>query len=104
MPKNILLAFTSPVEGRDAEFNEWYDNQHLPDVCRAPGFVSARRFKLIEGESEHKYLAVYEMVSDDARRDFETLGELSGTDQVVMSDALDTDNAVALLYEEITST
>ncbi|MCY4426997.1 MAG: hypothetical protein OXC05_08200 [Halieaceae bacterium] len=101
MPKQILVAFTNPVDGREAEYNEWYDNRHLSDVCRLPGFVSARRYRLLEGESEHRYMAIYEMDSDDPKRDFGQLAATSGTDDMPMSGAMDSASASALLYEEI---
>ena len=104
MPRQMLVAFTNPVDGREAEYNEWYDKQHLSDVCRLPGFVSARRYKLLEGESEYKYLTIYEMDSDDPKRDFGRLGASSGTDAMPMSGTLDSASASALLYEQISST
>ena len=47
MTKHVLIALTNPVEGREQEFNEWYDNQHVPDFLALPGCVSAQRFKLL---------------------------------------------------------
>jgi hypothetical protein len=31
--KQQFLVFTNPVEGREDEYNEWYDNVHLGDVA-----------------------------------------------------------------------
>jgi hypothetical protein len=31
------VALTSPVDGREQEFNEFYDNQHIPDVLALTG-------------------------------------------------------------------
>ena len=28
----IQIVFSNPFEGKDDEFNEWYDNVHLPEV------------------------------------------------------------------------
>ena len=104
MPRQMLVAFTNPVDGRETEYNEWYDKQHLSDVCSLPGFVSARRYRLVEGESEYKYLAVYEMDSDDPKRDFERLGASTQSGEMLLSDAMDSETASALLYEQISST
>ena len=46
MAKHVFVVFTNPVEGKDATYNDWYDNRHLPDVLDVPGFVSAQRFRL----------------------------------------------------------
>ena len=104
MPRQMLVAFTNPVDGREAEYNEWYDKQHLSDVCSLPGFVSARRYRLVEGEFEYKYLAVYEMDSDDPKRDFERLGASTQSGEMLLSGAMDSETASALLYEQISST
>jgi hypothetical protein len=38
MPKHLMLVLTNPVEGKDAEYNEWYTNTHLPDILRWTAF------------------------------------------------------------------
>ena len=42
------------------EFNEWYHNEHIPEVMKLSGCTSARRFKAIEAEDTFTFLAVYE--------------------------------------------
>jgi len=49
-------------EADEAEFNEWYNEQHLPERMAIPGYVSARRFKLEDGNNALKYLCIWEMV------------------------------------------
>ena len=44
----LFLVFSNPVEGRDGEFNEWYDTVHVPEVLAIPGILSAQRFDLEE--------------------------------------------------------
>ena len=67
MPKGVFLAYTNCVErGRDEEFNRWYTHTHLPDLLKAQGVVSARRFfNLNPGVGPSQYLALYEIESDD---------------------------------------
>ena len=48
MTKHVLLVFTSPVEGREDEYNAWYNDVHLGEVLTADGFVRAQRFKASE--------------------------------------------------------
>jgi len=45
MSRHVFAVLTNPVEGREAEFNAWYD-RHLHDILRLPGLVSAQRFRL----------------------------------------------------------
>ena len=42
-----FLVFSNPVEGREDEYNEWYDNVHLRDVCNVPGVAGAKRYELV---------------------------------------------------------
>jgi hypothetical protein len=44
--KYTLVVLTNAVEGKEAEFNEWYSKTHLKDVIAIPGFKSAQRFKI----------------------------------------------------------
>jgi hypothetical protein len=70
MAKGIMVVQSSPVSAdREDEFNDWYDNIHVPEICAVPGFVSARRFKVPgTGEGDGglpEYLAIYEIEADD---------------------------------------
>lgn len=69
MPRHILLVQSAPANGRDSEYNTWYDSIHLPDVLRVDGFVAARRFvatPAVHGELPSlPYLAIYEVDTDD---------------------------------------
>ena len=57
-----VLVVTMDVDPEDeAEFNKWYNEQHLPERMEIPGYVSARRFKLEEGEGALKYLCIWEL-------------------------------------------
>jgi hypothetical protein len=60
---NTVLVVTMEVDEADeAEFNEWYNEQHLPERMAIPGYVSARRFKLEDGNNALKYLCIWEMI------------------------------------------
>ena len=44
-----LVALSSPLPGREEEYERWYDEQHIPDCLKLDGFLSAQRFR-IEGK------------------------------------------------------
>ncbi|WP_167480822.1 hypothetical protein [Mesorhizobium waimense] len=44
MSRHVFTVLNNPVEGREAEFNAWYDDRHVHDILRLPGLVSAQRF------------------------------------------------------------
>ena len=58
----VLVATMEVDESDEAEFNEWYNEQHLPERMAIPGYVSARRFKLEDGNNALKYLCIWEMI------------------------------------------
>ena len=95
MAKYTFLALTNPVAGREADFNEWYDKHHVPDVINVPGFISGQRFKLADsqlgGESSKafKYLALYEIETDDIAGTIKELIARGSTADIVPSDAID---------------
>jgi hypothetical protein len=47
----------------EQEFNEWYDNEHIPSLAAVPGTLCARRFRDVKGT--HRYLALYHLKSPD---------------------------------------
>lgn len=62
----VSLVENNADPGRHAQFNDWYDNMHLPDALGSPGFVRARRYErhaFRDGRAQ--YLAVYEIDSTD---------------------------------------
>ncbi len=67
MAKGIYLTFTDCTDlDREEEFNRWYTHAHLPHMMEARGVVSARRFvQATAGEGPARYLALYELESDD---------------------------------------
>ena len=59
---NTILVVMMDVElGHEAEFDRWYNEEHLPERLEIPGYVSARRFKLEEGNGVLKYLCIWEL-------------------------------------------
>ncbi len=71
---NILFTVGHDVpSNREEEFNAWYNTEHIPAMNRVPGFVTARRFKVIEtpmppasGKTVNspKYLTLYDLESE----------------------------------------
>ena len=67
-----LLALTNCLDGRDEEFNAWYDAHHLPQACAVPGVISGMRLERVGSFSEEsdqprfQYLAIYEVETEDA--------------------------------------
>ena len=59
---STILVVTMEVDPEDeAEFNKWYNEQHLPERMEIPGYISARRFRLEEGDGALQYLCIWEL-------------------------------------------
>jgi hypothetical protein len=62
----VVLESNCADPNREQEFNDWYNNIHLPDLLKLPGVVRARRYKNPNPpEGEASYLALYEVEVDD---------------------------------------
>src|SRR2546427_11991470 len=59
----ILFSEMTPDASWEDEFNEWYDDEHIPLRMAVSGFRSAQRYR--SGETRN-YLAIYEMDSPAA--------------------------------------
>ena len=67
MAKAVFPVITNCPEGREAEFNHWYNTMHVPDILQLPGFVACTRYQMVGSprERQGKFLALYEMEADD---------------------------------------
>jgi len=64
--KHVFMALTDAVDGREEEFNHWYDTEHVPDVVFVEPFLSGRRFKLVGGVGPRRwgYVSMYRLIGD----------------------------------------
>jgi len=63
----MVVESNSNDPAREQEFNEWYDNVHLPDVLSIPGIMRATRYENSNAtEGQGKFLAMYEIETDNA--------------------------------------
>ncbi|MBB6123438.1 hypothetical protein [Sphingobium subterraneum] len=64
----LFMVYANPVEGKDAEFNTWYD-RHMGAIAKLPEFVKAQRF-IVQPRANrplppYKYVVVYEVKGGD---------------------------------------
>jgi hypothetical protein len=106
MAKYTFVVLTNPVSGKEDEYNKWYNGQHIPDILNIPGFVAAQRFSLADhqmggGPAKHKYLALYEIETDDLAATINELRQRQGTPEIVPSDAIDMKDVVAVYFQPV---
>ena len=58
----VVQVEIDPVD--DEEFNRWYDEEHVPEKLATTGFISARRFRVSDGDP--RYMVIYELENADA--------------------------------------
>ena len=105
MAKYKYLVITNAVAGKEAEFNDWYTQQHLSDVLKVPGFEAAQRFE-VTGQSAlpGKYVAIYEMETDNPEATLQDLHSRSNSPEMTLSDSLDIATTTVALLSPITDT
>lgn len=51
------VVATDVLPAQEADFNAWYDTEHLPGLARVPGVVNAARFRVVEGQGPSHHAA-----------------------------------------------
>jgi hypothetical protein len=97
MAKALLMAWSSPVdEASDAEYVSWYEGTHIPQVRAAIPAVSAvHRYRAADvpastGRPAHRYLAVYELDTDDVASAMAALGAAAAGGRLDPTPTMDT--------------
>lgn len=107
MARKIMIALSNPVSREsDAEFNDWYNNVHGPELKNLDGFRSMTRYRAVAQplppgqEPQYQYLAVYELDDIDT-----ALGALAASAaEFEISPTLDTQSSIGLAFEQIFTT
>ncbi len=103
MASYALVVTSSAKDGRDDEYNDWYDSTHLADICAIPGVVSGRRLEASPASpnaTPSTYLAIYEIETDDPAAVMAELGRRAQAGLMPVSDALDLASAQLWLFKQ----
>jgi hypothetical protein len=88
-PPACLLIVTAEIDPAvEAEWNDWYDNVHLPDALACPGVLSGNRYVSVSDgaitrdgkkstDPSRVYVAIYELSGPEAL-DTPEFGEMRG--------------------------
>ena len=55
----LLMVWCDVPADKEAEFNRWYNEEHLAERLAIPGFLAAARYEAVKGGPKH--LAYYEL-------------------------------------------
>ncbi len=105
MTRHVFVGHSSAVEGREDEYNDWYVNYHLPALLQCPGVISVRRFKVTDAQLPNtarsfKYLAIYEVETDDPRSFVNEVLSRAATGRLPTS-STSAPGSSAVLWEEL---
>jgi len=70
MAVGLFVVRATITKDREAAFNLWYNQEHLPQVLRYNGAVSGRRYRRLSGDEKYEYMAVYEFASEEVLQTF----------------------------------
>ena len=62
----LLLNAMNVEPAHEAEFNEWYNTEHIPALAAVPGVLCARRFRATS--ANRRYVALYHWCRPTCRR------------------------------------
>lgn len=58
MGPGLLAIWNAITPEQEAQFNAWYDGEHIPERLALPGFLEARRYR--DSDAAHRYCALYD--------------------------------------------
>ena len=102
MAAGLFYVYTDPGSLDEAEFHDWYDNEHGPARLTVPGFRGARRYRALDGQKP-TWLALYDLDSPEVIDSpaYKALGaQASDRDRSVAAGLATLDRRV---YEQISS-
>lgn len=70
LASHLFIVQAAVPEDIEPAWNRWYDEVHLPEIARCPGFLSAQRY-VADELSGRRYIAVYELESPAAMKSAE---------------------------------
>lgn len=104
MGKYVMVVQSQAKDGRDDEYNDWYNTVHIKDICAIPGVKSGRRFEstpVAIGGPGLKYLAIYEIEADDPMAVMAEMGKRASDGTIRTSEALDAPASVLWFYKAL---
>jgi hypothetical protein len=104
MRKHVIVSVAGPVAGREAEFDEWYETVHIPEVLALEHLVGATRFAQkasLPGLSAAPagFMTIFDVDAPDVD---EALNELAtALPSMTTSDSVDLSTAYVCGYETV---
>lgn len=71
MPQGAVYVIRTQIAPeKEAEWDAWHRESHVPEVLAEAGFRRAQRLRMVEGDDPHRYWTVYDLESVQALKEF----------------------------------
>jgi hypothetical protein len=103
MAKYVMVVQSNAVDGRDGDYNDWYDTIHFQDICDLAGVTSGRRFEatpIAMGPAGQPYLSIFEIETDDPATLMAEMGKRSADGAMRQTDSLDPSSIALWFYKQ----
>jgi hypothetical protein len=101
----VMLVFSRPTPGNEAEFNRWYSVQHVPDILQVPGMVAGQRFAMAMELGSRVVPPPYLVTFDFRTRDLVAMTAENRRRMInkifVPSDSFDYSSTVSGIYQKL---
>ena len=102
--KYKMVVFTNAVEGKDKDFNDWYQNTHLKQIVSIKSFVQAQRFRFHTnivpgGPDPARYMAIYDIETDDINASLGAMNEFAASGRMPLPDSM-AQPIIGAVYED----
>ena len=103
MARYTWIVMTNCTEGKEAEYEQWYDDVHVHDLMRIPGITAVQRGEMapeqqamVEGEmvlvdevkNPYRYVAFYTFETEDPQSILEEVARRANTPDLMVSEHL----------------
>ena len=102
MAHHVLAVMSAAKDGRDAEYDQWYESTHMAEMLAIPGIVAGRRLvasPLSPGAPPARYLTEFDIDADDPRSVLAEMARRSQSGEMSMTDAVDPGQVHIWIFE-----
>lgn len=90
MATHLIIFNSNATPGREADFADWYEKVHLPQITAVPGVRSGRMFAATADSPTRPaeaFMAVYEV--EDPAAFFQEMDRMREAGEMIMTDTID---------------
>lgn len=104
MARHHFMVLSAAQPGQEAAFEAWYDQQHIVDLVKVPGVISAQRFHISSQSGQPEVpkwtcVAIYELECDDPEEVIARIISLSGSDAMPSTETLDKPSVIRIIAQ-----